>query len=220
MSALTFDPVGHVYVLDGRRVPSVTDILKHAGVIDFSHVPPPILEDARRRGAAVHAAVHYYNEADLDLDAFARDFPAWVGYLDAWRTFTERRRFQAVLNERRIASRRYQVAGTADCFGLLDGSPVLLDFATGDPRDTAKDLQTAAYYALALEWSADGDDPELAAFLSASRGVLRRYAVALHADGSFALTPYAGATDFREFLALVTAYRIVATRRAALAEVA
>jgi hypothetical protein len=218
MTPLEFDPVAHAYTLDGERVPSVTQILKHAGVIDFSSVPAPILETARMRGTHVHAAVHYYNEHDLDLDRFAADFPECYPYVRAWVRFTNVRRFRAVLNERRIASRRYKVAGTADCFGFLDGQPVLLDFATGDPRDVAKDLQTAAYYALALDWSADGDDPELASFLASSRGALRRYGVELRADGAFSLHPYVGATDFREFLALVTAYRIVATRRASMAE--
>jgi hypothetical protein len=216
---LAFDPIGHVYTLDGERVPSVTQILKHAGVIDFSHVPPPILETARQRGTHVHAAIHFYNENDLDLDTFEQQFPECYGYVRAWIRFTNVRRFRAVLNERRIASRRYKVAGTADCFGFLDGAPVLLDFATGDPADVAKDLQTAAYYALALEWSADGDDPDLASFLASSRGALRRYGVALRADGTFSVHPYAGASDFREFLALVTAYRIVAGRRAARLEV-
>ncbi len=219
MPALTFDPVGHVYTLDGVRVPSVTQILKHAGLIDFSSVPPPVLENARLRGTHVHQAIHYFNEHDLDVATFDREFPECAGYLEAWITFTERRRFEPVLNERRLASRKYQVAGTADCFGFLDGAPVLLDFATGRPQDVAKDLQTGAYYALALEWAGDGADPELAVFLAQSRGALTRYGVALRVDGTFSLEPYSNASDFREFLALVGAYRIVANRRAALAEV-
>lgn len=215
---LTFEPTTHTYTLDGRRVPSVTGILRHAGLIDFASVPPPILEAARTRGTTVHAAVHYFNENDLDLDAFVRDFPDWLGYLEAWFRFTDQRAFRAVLNERRVASRRYQVAGTADCFGYLDGQAVLLDFATGRPQDVAKDLQTAAYYALALEWAGDGDDPELATFLANSRGGLRRYGVALRKDGTFGVEPYTGTADFRDFLTLVAAQRIAASRRAAIAD--
>jgi len=210
---LTFDAPTHTYVLDGAVVPSVTGILKAAGLIDFSSIPPFVLEAARARGTAVHAAIHYYNADDLDIPAFTDEFPDCVGYLEAWIRFRELRRFVPVLNEHRLASRRYQLAGTADCFGLLDGAPVLLDFATGRPQDVAKDLQTAAYYTLALEWAADGEDPELAAFLA--RGVVRRYGVALRRDGSFSLDPYSDPADFREFLALVDAYRIVTRRRPA-----
>ena len=212
MRGLTFDEVSHTYLLDGVPVPSVTGVLKRAGLIDFSSIPNGILEHARARGTAVHKAIHYFNEQDLDLDAFYRDFPEYDGYLRAWIAFTEQRSFVAVLNERRVASRRHQVAGTADCFGLLDGLPVLLDFATGRPQDVAKDLQTAAYYALATEWAQE-DDPDLASFLGRSRGVLRRYGVALRKDGTFSLDPYTAPTDFREFLTLVDAQRIVARRR-------
>jgi hypothetical protein len=209
---LTFEPSTHTYTLDGEVVPSVTQILKRAGLIDFSGIPPTILERARRRGTAVHQAIHYFNENDLDVAAFEADFPESAGYLHAWIAFTDQRHFRAVLSERRIASRRHLVAGTADCFGLLDGLPILLDFATGRPQDVAKDLQTAAYYAIGTEWAAE-DDPDLQAFLDRSRGVLRRYGVALRKDGTFALDPYTSPTDFREFLTLVDAQRIVARRR-------
>jgi hypothetical protein len=215
---LTFDPDPHVYTLDGDRVPSVTGILKAAGLIDFSHVPLSILEAAQHRGRTVHAAIHYYNENDLDIDQFGRDFPTYAGYLEAWLAFTDQRHFRAVLNERRLASRKHQVAGTADCFGYLDGVPVLLDFATGRPQDVAKDLQTAAYHALAFEWATE-DDLELSNFLARARGVVRRYGVALRKDGTFALEPYAAPSDYREFFALVESQRIVARRRPTRAEV-
>lgn len=213
---LTFERTPHTYALDGEPVPSVTEILTRAGLIDFSSVPPHILDAAQRRGTIVHQAIHYLNEKDLDVDAFVATFPDYAGYVQAWIAFTEQRHFEAVLCERRLASRRYRVAGTADCFGYLDGTPVLLDFATGRPQDVAKDLQTAAYYALAVEWAADDDgDPELLAFLTRSRGVLKRYGVALRRDGTFTLDPYTNPSDFREFLALVEAQRIVAKRRPA-----
>jgi len=212
---LTFEPIAHRYTLDGIDVPSVTGVLRQAGLIDFSHIPPTILEAARRRGTAVHAAIHYFNENDLDVDRFGIEFPECAGYLQAWITFTQQRHFTPVLNERRLASRRHQIAGTADCFGLLDGHPILLDFATGRPSDVAKDLQTAAYYAMATEWAAAGDDPELLAFLTGSRNVLRRYGVALRHDGTFSLEPYATPSDFRDFLTLVDAQRIVQRRRPA-----
>ena len=209
---LEFDATTHTYTLDGEQVPSVTGILKAAGLIDFSHIPAPILEAARRRGTHVHSAIHYYNENDLDVDTFTANFPECAGYLRAWIAFTEQRQFRPVLNERRLASRKFKVAGTADCFGLLDGLPILLDFATGRPQDVAKDLQTAAYKALADEWATD-EDPELAAFLARSGGVVRRFGVALRSDGTFTLEPFANPCDFREFLALVDAHRIVARRR-------
>jgi hypothetical protein len=207
---LTFEAETHTYALDGIAVPSVTGILKWAGLIDFSHLPAFVLERAQARGTAVHAAIHYFNERDLDVAGFASEFPDYVGYLDAWRAFCAERRFTPVLNEIRLASRRYRVAGTADCFGVLDGEAVLLDFATGRPQDVCKDLQTAAYDVLAREYAEAS--PALGLFLAA-HPVIRRYAVALRANGTFQLEAYRDPAARRQFLALVEAYHIVAARR-------
>lgn len=208
--SLTFEAATHRYTLDDVVVPSVTGILQASGLIDFSGIPDPILEAARVRGTTVHQAIHFYNEGDLDLEQFRIDFPGYVGYLEGWQSFCAQRNFLPLLNEHRVASRRHQVAGTLDCLGLLDGQAVLLDFATGNPADVCKWLQTAAYELLAREWASD--DPALATFF-ATHAFLKRYAVALRADGSFSIEAYTSPGDAREFLALVTAWQIVAKYR-------
>jgi len=212
MTGLTFDPLPHRYALDGVVVPSVTGILKAAGLIDFSHIPPMTLEAARIRGTIVHSALHYLNEKDLDVEQFYTDFPAYAGYVQAWGSFCAQRNFVPVLNEHRVASRRHLVAGTIDCLGELDGVGVLLDFATGRAEDAAKYLQTAGYHGLALEWAKD--DPPLAAFLS-RHPYIKRYAVELKKDGTFTLEAYTNAGDFREFLTLRSALGIVEKYRGA-----
>ena len=205
---LAFDAATHAYTLDDVRVPSVTGILRASNLIRFDTVPPSILEAARVRGTVVHQAIHYYNEHDLDVGQFCREFPDYAPYLHAWITFTTERRFVPHLNEYRVASRRHAVAGTIDCLGVLDHHGALVDFATGHPADVAKDLQTAAYHGLAHEWAET--DGVLADFLS--RYVIRRYAIALRRDGTFAVHAYADPTDWRAFLTLVEAQRIVAAR--------
>ena len=207
--SLTFFAPDHTYELDDVRVPSVTGVLQRAGLIDFSHVPPSILAAALDRGTKVHAAIHFWNERDLDVADFDRQFPECAPYLHGWINFTEQRRFVPVINERRIASRRHQVAGTLDCLGTLDGTAVLLDFKTGRPDDVAADLQTAAYHALAVEWAEE--DADLARFFAA-HPVVRRFAVQLRKDATFRIEAYADPRDFRDFLTLVAAQQIVARR--------
>lgn len=211
MTGLVFHRDVHIYELDGEIVPSVTGILKASGLIDFSRIPRFVLDGALERGRKVHQAIHYFNERDLDVDRFGRDFPQYLPYLEAWINFCAQRRFVPVLNEWRVASRRHQLAGTIDCLGLLDGVPVLLDFATGRPEDVSKDLQTSAYYAMALEWAMG--DAQLATFINKTGGVVKRYAVALRKNGTFAVEGYADPTDFRKFMTLRDAQRIVAARR-------
>jgi hypothetical protein len=86
---LAFDPVLHRYTLDGEVLPSVTQCLQASGIIDFSRIPQPILLAARDRGTAVHAACHYVNEDDLDVEAFAAEFPAYWPYVSAWIRFRQ-----------------------------------------------------------------------------------------------------------------------------------
>jgi len=211
--SLIFDDATHTYTLDGQVVPSVTGILKASGLIDFTGIPESILEAARVRGTTVHQAIAYSNDGDLDLEQFRIDFPDYVGYLEGWLKFCDQRKFTAVLNECRIASRRHQVAGTIDCLGELDGQAVLLDYSTGIPAHVAKDLQTAAYLSFALDMSIDADaDPRLVAFFQ-RHALIRRYAVSLNRDGSFGLHRYDDPGDFRKFLALAEAQRIVRARR-------
>ena len=124
--------------------------------------------------------------------------------------FCALRRFTPLLNEHRIYSRRYDVAGTVDCFGLLDGQPSLIDFATGRPEDVAKEWQTAGYLQIAMEWAPD--DPPVADFLKRAPSV-KRYAVQLKKDGRFELEPYTSPRDLREWCTLVEAQRLVAVRR-------
>jgi len=207
---LFFSEPDHRYELEGIRVRSVTNVLQKAGIIDFSSIPPGTLEEARTRGTTVHKALHYYNEHDLNIDEFRQDFPSYVGYVDAWISFCEQRHFVPVLSEHRVASPRHLLAGTLDCLGLLDGVGVLLDFSTGRPQDVGKNLQTAAYHALALEWASE--DPSLEAFVDA-HPVIKRFAVALRRDGTFRLESYNDPTDFRKFLTLLEAQRIVEAHR-------
>jgi hypothetical protein len=217
--SLTFDAASHVYTLDGQVVPSVTGILKASGLIDFGGIPESILEAARVRGTTVHQAIQFVNEGDLDLLQFRADFPDYTGFLDGWLEFRAQRRFTPILTETRVASRLHQVAGTIDCLGELDGEAVLLDYATGDPTNTCKSFQTAAYAGLALEWAQTLDaDPRLTAFFE-KHAFVRRYAVALKKDGRFSLHRYDDPGDYRKFLVLVQAQRIVLAQRGQRAEV-
>jgi hypothetical protein len=202
--ALLFDGAGghHDYYLDGIRLPSVTQVLREQTLVDFSQVPPFILERARQRGSAVHALAHFYNEHDLDWTSVD---PTYRPYLEAWVACVLERRIVPLLCERRLASRRHRVAGTLDLLAEVDGEGWLFDFATGDPEDAAKDFQTGAYLGMALEWAAD--DPPLAA-------VLQRFArwhrasVRLMKTGSFRVTEYTDVRDYSRFQLLAAAWHI------------
>jgi hypothetical protein len=172
---LTFDAATHTYTLDGVRVPSVTDILRLAGFLDFSRIPADILDAAQERGTLVHEALHYLADDDLHPDSVP---DAIRGYVEAGIAFRRTAGFSVVAAELRVFSRTWQLAGTVDLVGYWDGEDACLaDYKTGDPADVAADLQLAAYVELLKEMR-----PDL--------GIVKRVSVRLTKDGAFHVEPY------------------------------
>lgn len=191
---LTFDPLEHRYFLDGVAIPGVTSILRDVGLIDFSHVPARILEDAQERGRLVHQALHYLAEDDLRPDSVA---PEFQGYVEAGKDFRRTSGLLVYACEFRVWHPQYRYAGTVDLYGLWEGErPCLCDYKTGHPNDVAADLQLAAYAEAARAL-----DPDL--------GDLLRISVKLSKDGTFEVESYDNPMDFSQFLAALT----IANRR-------
>jgi hypothetical protein len=206
---LRFDPGPHLYTLNGEHVPSVTQVL--SALYDFDFLPPWRRTEVLERGRVVHDAIDADNRRDLDDAAFNRLWPEHAGYVAAWRAFREARRFAPIFCEYRVASIRHHVAGTIDALGTLDGVAALIDYKTGDPGYVATDLQTAAYFGLAVEW-ANAGDTGLADFFK-RYPIVRRFAVQLKPDGAFRVEAYTNPTDYRDFLTLAAAHHLIAGRR-------
>lgn len=223
---LTFDPIDHRYTLTGTPAHSVTQILDLTGATDFSAVPAFKLAEARERGTAVHRALQLVNDGrltnpsgpihgDLDLAHFEQSRPEWAGYVHSWLALVATGRLRPMFCEHRVANFAPRYCGTLDWLGVLDTEAALLDFATGDPADAAKDLQTAAYVLAARAWGEMPGEELLRVFHDVHPYVVR-YAVQLHADGSLpTLVPYRDPRDFSTFLLLAHAVNAVTARRAA-----
>jgi hypothetical protein len=138
---LTFDAATHTYRFEGKVIPSVTQCLKTAGIIDYSMIPQDILRRAAARGTAVHRACELY---DLDtLDESTLDAEVG-GYLEGYKKFLRDTRFQPSRIEQRCYHEKFRYAGTLDRTGILKGQLVLLDFKTGIVLEGHR-AQLAAY---------------------------------------------------------------------------
>lgn len=209
MSALTFTAENHTYTLDGAPVRSVTGILKKVGLINFDSIPPSILEAAQRRGTTVHRAIEFANDHDLDVEAFSREFEGYAGYLHSWLRLIATGRLTPHFCEHRVACRTPRYAGTFDFLGTFDGSAALCDYATGNPTDAAKNLQTAGYVIAAQAWKREPGEEKLREFLDAY-GYIRRYSVRLHKLGGLPLvTEYTDPKDFTKFTRIAETVAIV-----------
>lgn len=216
---LRFEPEQHVYTLNGAVVPSVTQVLRAAGYVDFYRdLARKIAEgelapgdgtyaliqrgrrllDARDRGQRVHNAIHFLLEDDLD-DASIDDETR--GYLESGKQYLEAHVAQIFRAEFRVYSVRHGCAGTMDLLGVHrhDECVTVWDWKSGNPDDVAADLQLAAYLNFALEMAAA--DPDLAREMRSRGPIVKRRSVRLYRDGRMAKeTTYTDPRDFTRFL--------------------
>lgn len=156
------------YVVDGVRVPSVTEALGLVGLYDFSHVPQGRLEYARARGQDVHDWLALEDEGFVDDDEPPQEI---LGYVQAYLRFKAESGFEPVLVEHVVVNPIYSYAGALDRTGYLSDHLALLDFKAVAKIGPATSLQTKAY-ALCL------DEPH------------DRYALQLKPDGTYRLHKY------------------------------
>lgn len=144
---LVFDPVVHRYFLDGKELPSVTTVLKSAGLVDFSMVPAQALEAACERGTFVHELTTLDDLGELDEESVD---PELAPYLAGWRKFRKDFPAELLLVEKPLGNAVYGYAGTPDrCLGFATEN-VLVDIKTG-PHSPAHGVQLAAYEKLSEE---------------------------------------------------------------------
>jgi len=192
VSELTFDPAGHKYYVGGVEYPSVTTILKVAGVYDeYADVDPAILARAGLRGDAVHQAIEVYLTTGHWPDHI-RDDDIVGPYLDAFWSWYRWSNFEVWHVEHRTYSIRHGVAGTIDIVGKLDGVPSIIDVkSTRMLNKVATGYQTAAYRLLYNEHE---DDP--------AYRVRNRYALHLRNDGTPRLEPLKNPLDELKFIGM------------------
>lgn len=184
---LNFDADTHTYRLDGVVIPSVTQILKEVGVVDFSGIDPHVLEKAADRGTYVHKCCELLFLNDLDIDAID---PESVGYVDAFLKFMKEQcgpdGFRILEMEKIVFHRLLRYAGTLDILAERGKERWIIDIKTGSSQISYA-LQTAAYENCFSE-------PH------------KRACLYLCPDGEYHLHPYTDCNDVRVFQSCVSLY--------------
>lgn len=184
--SVEFDAGLHEYRVDGRRIPSVTQVLEAMNFCD----PTWYTEQSRLRGTMVHRGIELYTEGALPADHGIAELEP---YLDAWIEFSDTVGLEVEESEIRLYSPMHRFAGTIDVLGTMriDGArvPVVLDIKTGT-RQPWWPLQLAGYQQLAFE---------------RDRLYRRRYDIQL-ADSTYRLWPEARRDDWIVFRAALTCW--------------
>lgn len=140
---ISFDEENHIYTVDGKTVPSVTEILRPLSVDTMELANPILREQAASRGSRVHEATIVYDYEGLDEEVIDNDICL---YIKAYADFVRDYRIKYyVLTETPISNGEY--AGTLDRLAFIDGRFTVIDFKTGttvDPRKEAAQLYAYA----------------------------------------------------------------------------
>ena len=176
---IEFKEETHQYFCNGLEYPSVTQIIKAAGLVDDAW----FTNESRDRGRYVHSIIEWDQAGELDeesVDVFL------TGYLDAWKRFVADTGFVSELSEYRMVSEMYRVAGTADQIGILNGKKAIIDVKSGAVSPCVS-LQLAGYELL---WNSS----------------VKRFALQLKDDGKYSLKEYTDRGDRSVFIAAAALY--------------
>ena len=125
MNILQFFDRGHIYMLDGERIPCVSDLCRFLHREIYKDAPLWQLEAAADRGTKVHAAT----EA-LDKAGRAEIEDDYLPYLEAYALFRKEHDVQWELIEHPDYHPVHGYAGTIDRYGTVDGYRTLVDLKT------------------------------------------------------------------------------------------
>ena len=189
MNPVTFDADEHKYSSNGKEYPSVTKILQHFGLIDFSFVNADVLDRACSFGSAVHKVCELYETGRLQNTNYDPKTSPVEPYLNGYKRFLKAYNPIWASIEEPMISKVWGFAGTSDRFGLIKRNAVI-DFKSGASAPSHA-IQTAGYEVLIEE--------------NLKEKVKERFTLLLMPN-DFRLKPHKNKSDKTIFLGLAQAY--------------
>jgi hypothetical protein len=186
-----FNDERHEYTVDGKVIPSVTQILQDVGLIDLSAIPADRLEAAREFGIAVHSACELSDKGELDESTLDDNL---VPYLEAWNKFKKDTHIFLLECERPFFSSTYGFAGTPDRIGMIS-LPTIIDIKSTAGLNPITELQTAGYGILYEE-------------NKIGQRSYNRMGVLLKPDGTYKVHKYRNESDKNSFLSCLAVYNL------------
>lgn len=137
MVPFRFDPVAHAYTIEGVRVPSITQLLKRAGLVDDTWYT----DDARDRGTRVHDLTAAYDLGGLALEDVV-GFEEHAAYLQHYVEFVKMVRPEWGYVEVPFVHEAHRFGGRPDRVGRVFAMASVVEIKSGAP-EKAHAVQTA-----------------------------------------------------------------------------
>lgn len=135
-SSVTCDEERHAYTVDGRPVPSVTEIASLITAAKYADSNAAVLAQAQRRGTEVHELCQ---AIDCGIEPEELEIPPeLVGYVNAYLAFLRDWAPEWDYMEKLVWTADY--AGRADRIGRIDGHSVIVDIKTTGSMDRLSKL--------------------------------------------------------------------------------
>ena len=125
---LEFTAENHIYRLEGVVIPSVTQIIKDAGLVNFDFISDELLAAKADLGNKVHKTAELNDKGILDYEDL---HPKLRGYLDSWIKFRKDFGFIPSEIEMEYFHPLYRYAGKIDRVGTANGVLTLVDIKSG-----------------------------------------------------------------------------------------
>ncbi len=143
----------NLYRINGERVPSVTEILRIAGLNDFSMIDPEVLEKARLRGLYIADYIDEIEQGLILPDEQPEDHKERIA---AYRSWKEEVGFHTLSNECLVLSTEFGFAGTFDLYGIpargkFQGKRCLIDVKASYSLSPTTGVQLAGYQLAMVE---------------------------------------------------------------------
>ena len=138
---LVFDEKPHTYLLNGIRIPSVTNVMEPLNRARYDGISRKTLDRAAEKGTAVHNSIeNYLKFGFVDIP------PEHRGYLDGFLAWFEKMNPEVVGSEVKLYHKMMQYAGTIDLLCYIDGDLCLYDFkSTYSVSEMTCGVQLEAY---------------------------------------------------------------------------
>lgn len=137
---ILFDEAEHSYLVNGRRFPSVTQVLSL--LEDLSGIDGNTLEYARERGHAVHVGMALLVRNELEWETLDDEL---YSYLRGGQRFLIESGVTVIASECRVADESLRLAGTLDLVAHYRNAESVFDFKATAAMPPSVGLQTAAY---------------------------------------------------------------------------
>lgn len=192
MNDLLFREKDHVYILDGERLPCVSDLCRFISRDIYKDTPSWMMDAAAERGTAVHKATE-----ELDKSGGVCVEDEYAPYVQAYAAFLHDHDVAWELTEHSLWHPQYRYAGTIDRYGIVDGEKTLVDLKTTYRVYKPLCIASLNLYRLILE--------------AREKAVERLLILHLKKDGTYKLVPIA--IDNSVPMALITLDAALRTRR-------